>query len=107
MRGNRVLKIKSVKIKKYKTQLFKSSLNTTQEKMSDLGDVAEEINWTVTHTKKIRYRIRIKEMKNKMIKPKVHLIKDPGGSKRENGGQATLNEIKIYTFSKTYEKIVL
>lgn len=46
-------------------------------------------------------------MKNKMIKPKVHLIKDPGGSKRENGGRATLNEIKIYTFSKTYEKIVL
>ena len=51
MRGNRVFKIKSVKIKKYKTQLIKSSLNTTQEKMSDPGDIAEEINWTVTHIK--------------------------------------------------------
>lgn len=42
-----------------------------------------------------------------MIKPKVHLIKDPGGSERENGGRATLNEIKIYTLSKPYENIVL
>lgn len=43
-------------------------------------------------------------MKNKMIKPKVHLIKRPGGSKRENGGQATLNEIKRSRFLKLMKK---
>ena len=72
--------------------------------MSELGDITEEINWTVTQ-RKIRYRIR--EAKNKMIKPKIHLIKDPGGSKGENGEKATRNEIKNYKFSKTYEKLVL
>lgn len=72
--------------------------------MSELRDIAEEINWTVTQ-RKIRYRIR--KMKNKIFKPKVRLIEDPGGSKRENGEKATLNEIKNYKFSKTYEKLVL
>lgn len=42
-----------------------------------------------------------------MIKPKAHLIKDPGGSKTENGGKATLNEIKNYKFSRTYKKLIL
>ena len=74
--------------------------------MSKLGDIAEEINWTVTQ-EKIRYRIRIRQTKNKMIKPKAHLIKDPGGSKRENGGKPTLNDIKNYKFSKTYEKLIV